>query len=112
MRKIKAISLHQPWASMIARGEKTIETRMYKTSHRGELLIASTLYPSYDKLPRGMGLVIVNVIDCRKMRFEDEKRACCKFECGRWAWILSGIRKIKPFHVTGKQGFYYVEIPE
>ena len=37
--KIKAISLWQPWASAIALGAKTIETRSWATSYRGPLVI-------------------------------------------------------------------------
>ena len=36
---MKAISIHQPWASLIAFGEKRFETRSWKTDYRGPLLI-------------------------------------------------------------------------
>lgn len=36
---MKVISLLQPWASLIALGEKKIETRSWKTDYRGPLLI-------------------------------------------------------------------------
>lgn len=36
---MKAISLWQPWASLMAYGEKTIETRSWSTTHRGPLAI-------------------------------------------------------------------------
>lgn len=35
----KAISLHQPWASLIAWGHKKFETRSWKTNYRGDLVI-------------------------------------------------------------------------
>lgn len=35
--RMKVISLIQPWATLIALGEKTIETRSWKTSFRGVL---------------------------------------------------------------------------
>lgn len=35
----RALTLHQPWASLIAVGAKTIETRSWSTKHRGRLLI-------------------------------------------------------------------------
>ena len=40
--KIKALSLHQPWASLVAIGAKKYETRSWPTGYRGELLICST----------------------------------------------------------------------
>jgi len=33
---MKALSLHQPWASMISDGRKTIETRIWRTNYRSE----------------------------------------------------------------------------
>lgn len=36
---MKAITIKQPWASLIALGEKKIETRAWKTSYRGPILI-------------------------------------------------------------------------
>lgn len=36
---MKALTLHQPWASLVARGVKTIETRSWSTRHRGPLAI-------------------------------------------------------------------------
>ena len=32
---MKALSVPQPWAEVIARGEKTIEVRTWSTKHRG-----------------------------------------------------------------------------
>lgn len=36
---MKALTLWQPWASLVALGEKRIETRCWQTSYRGELAI-------------------------------------------------------------------------
>lgn len=38
---MKAISLWQPWASLMQTGAKTIETRSRSTNHRGPLLICA-----------------------------------------------------------------------
>ena len=40
---MKAISLWQPWASLIAVGAKQYETRSWKTDYRGPLLICASL---------------------------------------------------------------------
>jgi len=40
---MKAITLWQPWASLIALGEKTIETRSWSTKYRGPLAIHAGL---------------------------------------------------------------------
>jgi hypothetical protein len=36
---MKAITIHQPWATLLALGEKIFETRSWSTSHRGETAI-------------------------------------------------------------------------
>lgn len=36
---MKTITIHQPWATLIALGEKRFETRSWATKHRGELAI-------------------------------------------------------------------------
>lgn len=38
---MKALSLWQPWASLVAMGHKCVETRCWKTSYRGEMAIHS-----------------------------------------------------------------------
>ena len=39
--KIKALSLWEPWATLMRTGAKTIETRSWPTSYRGPLLICA-----------------------------------------------------------------------
>lgn len=41
-QKMKAISLWQPWASLIAVGAKKYETRSWETDYRGPLLICAS----------------------------------------------------------------------
>jgi activating signal cointegrator 1 len=47
---VKALSLTQPWASLVAIGAKRIETRSWSTSYRGRVAIhASKGFPRYAK---------------------------------------------------------------
>ena len=107
--KIKAISLNQPWASMIANGKKTIETRRWQTSYRGDLLICSTKKPIIPGLCCGYALCVVTIWDCQPMCKDDEKAACCELYDGAYAWFLKEIQQILPFSVRGMQGFYEVD---
>jgi hypothetical protein len=46
MRTLKALTLHQPWATLVALGHKRIETRSWYTNHRGPLAIhAAASFP-------------------------------------------------------------------
>lgn len=83
---IPALSLWQPWASLIAWGEKSIETRGWSTAYRGPLAIhaakrkptqsdivnmkktffrvAAGRITKLEDLPRGAVLCIVQLEDC------------------------------------------------
>lgn len=113
---MKALSLTQPHANRICSGEKTIETRSWKTNYRGPLLICATKQKVYEdgKLidPRGVALCIVDVIDCRPMTREDEKAACFPLFDGAWAWEINNLRVVEPFPVKGQLNIYNVDYEE
>ena len=106
---MKALSVDQPWASLIARGEKTIEIRKWTTTYRGPLLIVSTKLP-HETLPLGQALCICNLVDCRPMTKADEVAACRPGYPGAMAWVLGRVIGIEPFDVTGRQRIYEVDI--
>lgn len=116
---MKAISLKQPWASYVAIGRKTIETRTWPTKYRGKLLIVSS--KTFEKncpfknflslgMPMGMALAVVDLVDCRPLRPTDERQAMC-YRPDLFAWVLEKIHKIKPFPVKGQLRIYEVEPP-
>ncbi len=109
-RRVKAISVKQPWANMVASGEKTIETRTWSTDYRGELLIVSSKSPRI--APAGFGLAIATLVGCRPMAKDDEAAACCEIYPNAKAWVLENIRRIHPFPVSGQLGLYEVDLPE
>ncbi len=107
---VKALSVKQPWANLIASGQKTIETRLWSTEHRGPLLIVSSRVPKID--PAGYALAIVDLVECRPMIASDESAACCALYPHAFAWVMRDIRKIEIFPVRGKLGLYEVSFPD
>jgi len=105
---MKALSVKQPWANLIATGIKTIETRTWATRYRGDLLIVSSRSPKIE--PAGCAIAIIRIVDCRPMVKEDETAAGCRLYSGAYAWILSDVRAIEPFPVKGKLGIYNVRV--
>lgn len=125
---MKTICIKQPWASLIATGKKTIETRTWQTKYRGDLLVVASLQldkhaalvlprivhplppPAGDKhtYPLGQAVAVVRVVDCRLMKKNDVTAACCDVYGGAWAWILEDIRAIQPFSVKGRLGIFEV----
>lgn len=110
MPLLKALSVRQPWANMIASGTKTIETRKWPTDYRGPLLIVSTKLP--DIQPAGFAVAITNLVDCRRMARADEAAAGCPVYPGAFAWVLRGTQRVEPFPVRGQLGLYEVLAPD
>src|ERR1700741_488756 len=86
MTTIKALSIKQPWANLVASGKKTVETRLWPTDYRGPLLIVSSKTPKIH--PAGYALAIAELVDCRPMTKSDESAACCACYRGAEAWGL------------------------
>lgn len=107
---MKALSIKQPWANMIAAGEKTIETRTWPTDYRGPLLIVSAKEPRID--PAGCAVAIVELTDCRPMTRRDERAACCATYKDAVAWVFENIRSLPPFPVRGQLGIFDVDVDD
>ncbi|KYG90813.1 hypothetical protein A0U40_17955 [[Bacillus] sp. KCTC 13219] len=89
---MKAITITQPWASLIALGEKRFETRGWSTTHRGKIAIHAgkkvneeafedfkTILKRYgitsaEELLTGAVIATANLVDCHKVTSEDYER--------------------------------------
>ena len=117
---MKALSLREPYATLIRNGEKTLETRKWTTSYRGDLLICASKNVDraamwrlrslidYEDIKPGKAVCIVTLDDCRPMTAHDEKDACCPLYDRANAWILTELRQIVPFPVKGHLGLFEV----
>ena len=108
---MRAISIHNPWATLISTGAKTLEIRSWKTSYRGDLLIVST-QRKYADYPRGVALCVVRLADVREFVPADADAAHIPYQPGYFAWVLADVRPITPFPVKGQQGFYNMIYPD
>ncbi len=104
---MKAISIKEPWASMIMNGKKVIETRTWKTKYRGEILLCASKEPKSEI--SGKAFAIAELSDCLPMVVDDERFACCDIYPNAVSWFLINIKKIKPFPVKGKLGLYEID---
>ena len=128
-RAIKAISLWQPWASLMVAGVKLHETRHWPTAYRGPIAIhaAKTLDLAgapdalcaavfgqdwRDSLPRGAVLGVGNLSQCRKAetvadRLTRADLASGNFAHGRFAWRVDDLRRLtQPIPLLGRQGLF------
>ncbi|MXY46612.1 MAG: ASCH domain-containing protein [Chloroflexi bacterium] len=102
---MKALSLRQPWASLIADGRKTIETRTWRTRYRGALAIHASARP-HDDLPTGGIIAIAWLYDCRPMAADDEAHACIPLYDGAYAWLLSDVQPVPLIPCKGMLGLW------
>lgn len=106
---IKAISLKQPWASLVASGKKTIETRKWITTYRGDLVICSSKKPSIE--PAGCALCVVELYKIEPMKKSHEKKACIKVYPGAYSWFLRNVRPLKKITpVKGRLGIFDLDL--
>ena len=105
---MKALSIKNPWADLISSGKKTIETRMWKTSHRGDLLICVTQSPPSEN--SGLAICVVDLYDVQPMTKDHEALALYKSEPGRYSWFLRNLRPIVPVPIRSALGIFEAEI--
>ena|SRR6266536_1876555 len=86
---MRALSVRQPWANLIASGRKTVELRTWSTDYRGLLAIsagrtidrdgAARLRVTEGELhPRGCVVCVVDLVDVRLVLPSDACAACAK----------------------------------
>ena len=112
---IKALSLLQPWATLVVIGAKKIETRSWSTPHRGRLLIHASLgkagsifandlpfnkyISDFRKLPFAAIIgeaVLTSILHTEDFDLPDfemdnltlEEKAFGDYASGRYGWVL------------------------
>lgn len=132
---MKALTLYQPWASLIAWREKQYETRGWSTLYRGPLAIhasknfkegrevcainsfyrealARAGVQHFDNLPIGAVLCLVDLVDVVKTetlngKISQSEEHFGDYSWGRYAWKLENVRVLKyPFTQRGSQGLW------
>lgn len=128
---MKALSVKQPWAELIASGAKPIEVRSVPTHHRGQVAIHSSL--KYDgspdavaawmkhrglndhrraldeirALPAGRVVAIADLNACHPFFPSDAAGAHVEWRPNAWAWRLAGARRVTSvLPVKGQLGLW------
>ena len=125
---MKALTLTQPWATAVARGVKSIETRSWATGYRGWLAIHAAkgwevddrqfaleeayahlgLFP--EQYPRACIVAIAKLV--KVLPVEDVDASAVEelfgnFDPGRFAWFLEDVTAIPlPVNCRGAQGLW------
>ncbi len=136
---MKALSILQPWASLVVHGHKRIETRGRPTRYRGPLAIhagrrfrAAQRQRCYQppfaaglaaarlgrpvELPRGGVIGLVSLVDCVPAGelvagLDGTERHLGDYGCGQYAWVLADpVAFAVPIPCVGRLGLF--ELPE
>ena len=115
---IKVLSIQQPWAWLIATGQKDIENRSWPTHFRGDFYVQAGKYVPYEddcreieqtygvKLPDAwdVGGIIgkVTLVDC-----VDKHKS--KWFLGPYGFVLSNARLINFVPLKGRLGFFQIK---
>lgn len=109
---MRAITIHQPWAELIVRGEKDVENRSWRTHHRGPLLIHAGARADQQSFAehgvpgdaeRSAIIGVVDVVECT------QERTSPWHEEGSWGWYLARPRRFrKPIPMKGRRGLFDV----
>ncbi len=133
-KPIYALTILEPWATLIALGAKHFETRGWSTDYRGDLVIhagknsdyimpalssptfAPVLkaagYQSDADFHLGCALCVVHLQECWPVqdlwrRLMPQERAFGDFDLGRYGWELRNRRPFaKPVPARGAQGLW------
>lgn len=122
---MKVITIRQPWATLIALGEKKFETRSWRTTYRGKLAIHAgknidkaachsepirSVLAKYgynaENLPTGVILATCKLSNCYKVDDErviyaffnngkDNEYYFGDFSEGRYAWELQSVQALE-----------------
>lgn len=127
---MKALTISQPFASLIASGEKWIENRSWATNYRGWLAIHAgkgTQYLTPAELrayPAGRIIAVAKLSACVRLNrslgatdlaipgsSRTVAQAVSHAHCeGPWCWILDDVRRVEHVPWRGSQGLW--DVPE
>jgi hypothetical protein len=136
---MKALTLTQPWATLVAVGAVTHETRSWQTKYRGPLAIhAAKGFPKWAReicstqpfrrllaqhgyrdptgLPVGVVLGTVELVDClavTKANLPPEPdRSVGEYGPGRFMWVLQNVKTLpEPILAKGMLGLWEWQPP-
>ena len=119
---MRTIVIKQPWADLIAAGEKSLEIRSWSTSYRGPVLITSgaraatceharrwTNERPVDPSRLGITVCVVDLVDVREGATRDARAAGGFDPTGYFSWVLRSPRAVRDLPVKGGLGLRHAD---
>lgn len=133
-KQVKALSIIQPWASLLIHGAKQWETRSRRTRYRGPIAIHASkgrvVIPAVlaeivqealgvlpEDLPRGVVLGLATLSACERTEdvrlvIKHRERRLGDFSDGRFAYRIEPLRVFfQPVPARGALGLWVWEVP-
>lgn len=130
---MKVLSIKEPFATLIANGDKCIETRSWKTNYRGEIFIHASgkkivkeifdneyIMNLIEGIDMNYGNIICkgNLVDCiymdeafiNNIKNNSKEYNLGLYKIGRYAWVLEDIKKIYPIKVKGQLNIWNYDV--
>lgn len=130
---MKVLSIKEPYATLLMKKIKHIETRSWKTNYRGEIYIhvsGKTLEKQVKQnkeiqnlirnISMNYGYIICKgyLVDCiymdkeyiEKIKKDKKEYLLGDYKEGRYAWIIKDIKEIKPIKAKGQLGIWNYKI--
>jgi hypothetical protein len=123
---MKALTVCQPWAELIARGIKLVENRTWPTAYRGPLAIHAgksrqwlmdprdwhyaVELPATDALTFGALIAVVELVDCVEVEMLPADLRSHPFAEGPWCWVLRNAKRIGPIPCRGNVGLWDTDL--
>ncbi|HZD66078.1 MAG TPA: ASCH domain-containing protein [Acidimicrobiales bacterium] len=113
---MKALTVRQPWASLIMAGDKDVENRSFATTHRGRLAIHAAARPDPEGLashahlldsdyPLAAVLGTVVLVDVVRGHHSEWAIPDC------WHWVLADPEPLAdPVPLDGQQGLWDLDL--
>ena len=119
---MKALSIHQPWAWLVATGHKDIENRTWRTRYRGPLLVHATLQLDVADFDRAAALLAQTnpaiIIDRAQLQFggvigrvelvDVVTRSESPWIVGPFGWALRSAQPLPFRRIRGRQNLFDV----
>jgi len=115
---MKALTVCQPYAELLARGVKPMENRTWSTAYRGSLVIHAGKSRDwldegderrYPGMAFGAIVAVVTLYDCVRVEQLPNDLRVHEHAQGPWCWLVQNPIRVAPTPARGTQGLWHVD---
>lgn len=104
----KAVSVPQPYATQIAKGELSVIIKPFGTPYRGDIIICASKIGYKGNKPTGVTLCQADLFDVKTMSSEYESITNQSYNNGDCLWFFKNVSEVEHKPVTGRVGVFSI----